>query len=61
MCNRPLRIRVFAGAPWFDNVEIGWRINATLGVKTQVLREPSRTPLLTQDHPDLKNTEVVPQ
>jgi hypothetical protein len=28
-------------------------------VHTQVLREPSRTPLLTQDHLDLKNAEVV--
>lgn len=58
------QLRVFVtylqrAAPWFDDVEIGWRINATLGVRTQVLREPSRTRWLTQDRLDLKDAEVV--
>ncbi len=56
--------RVFAAylkkaAPWFDDVEIGWRINAALGVRTQVLREPRRTRLLTQDRLDLQDPDAV--
>jgi AcrR family transcriptional regulator len=56
--------RVFAAylqkaAPWFDDVEIGWRINAALGVRTQVLREPRRTRLLTHDRLDLQDPDVV--
>jgi AcrR family transcriptional regulator len=46
-------------APWFDEVDIGWRINAALGVRTQVLREPRRTRLLTHDRLDLQDPDNV--
>jgi len=46
-------------APWFDDVEIGWRVNAALGVRSQVLRETRRTMLLTQNRLDLTDPEVV--
>jgi AcrR family transcriptional regulator len=46
-------------APWFDDVEIGWRVNAALGVRSQVLRESRRTMLLTQNRIDLSDPDVI--
>ncbi len=46
-------------APWFNDVEIGWRVNAALGVRSQVLRETRRTMLLTQNRLDLTDPEVI--
>jgi AcrR family transcriptional regulator len=46
-------------APWFDRVEIGWRVSATLGVRSQVLRDARRTRLLTNNQLDLDDPDTV--
>lgn len=45
--------------PWFDDVDIGWRVNAALGVRSQVLRESRRTMLLTQNRLDLSDPDAT--
>lgn len=45
--------------PWFDDVDIGWRVNAALGVRSQVLRESRRTMLLTQNRLDLSDPDTT--
>lgn len=45
-------------APWFDEIKIGWRLNAALGVRSQVLREQRRTMLLTRGQPDLSDPDT---
>jgi hypothetical protein len=56
---RPFIHHLQAAAPWFDEVGIGWRVNATLGIRSQVLREGRRTRLLTQGRLDLRDPAVV--
>jgi len=56
---RPFIRHLHQAAPWYDEAEIGWRVNATLGVRSQVLREGRRTRLLTQGRLDLQDPSVV--
>ncbi|WP_226576178.1 TetR family transcriptional regulator [Acuticoccus sediminis] len=46
-------------APWYDEVEIGWRLNAALGVRTQVIRSRRRTAALTGGAIDLDDADTV--
>mgnify|MGYP000480614737 CR=1 FL=1 len=46
-------------APWFDRVEIGWRLNAALGIRSQVLRQRRRSAILTEQVMDLSDPQAV--
>ncbi|MBB3962945.1 TetR family transcriptional regulator [Rhizobium metallidurans] len=46
-------------APWLDDVEIGWRLNCALGIRSQVTRSRSRTELLTNFSMNLDDPELV--
>jgi AcrR family transcriptional regulator len=45
-------------APWFTEAEIGWRLAAALGVRTQFTRQPARCAILTGG-PIAENPEHV--
>jgi AcrR family transcriptional regulator len=46
-------------APWFDEIETGWRLNAALGVRSQFTRHRSRSALLTRNQMDLTDPAAV--
>lgn len=46
-------------APWLDEVEIGWRLNCALGIRSQVTRSRQRTELLTNHRMDLDDADLV--
>jgi hypothetical protein len=46
-------------APWLDDVDIGWRLNCALGIRSQVTRSRSRTELLTDHRIDLDDPDAV--
>ena len=46
-------------APWLSRAEIGWRIHAILGIRTQVQRREARMRVLSDDRLDLDDPEVV--
>ena len=46
-------------APWLDDVDIGWRLNCALGIRSQVTRSRSRTEILTNHAIDLDNPDIV--
>jgi AcrR family transcriptional regulator len=46
-------------APWLSEAEIGWRINAALGIRSQVNRQRLRSALLTKGEFDLDDPEAV--
>ena len=46
-------------APWLDELDIGWRLNCALGIRTQVIWSPSRTEVLTGHCINLKDPETV--
>lgn len=46
-------------APWLDEVDIGWRLNCALGIRSQVTRSRSRTEVLTNYSMDLDDPQVV--
>jgi AcrR family transcriptional regulator len=46
-------------APWLDEVDIGWRLNCALGIRSQVTRNRPRTALLTNYQLDLDNVDLV--
>ncbi len=53
-------IRVLARlAPWFSEDEIGWRVNAALGIRSQVVRDRARTAVLSGHGIDLSDPEAV--
>lgn len=46
-------------APWFDEVEIGFRLSCALGVRTQITRQRERTAVLTRNAMDLDDPEAL--
>ncbi|KAA0693699.1 TetR/AcrR family transcriptional regulator [Neorhizobium sp. P12A] len=46
-------------APWLSEVEIGWRVNCALGIRSQVTRNRSRTEILTNHQMNLDDPELV--
>ncbi|MDL2398292.1 TetR/AcrR family transcriptional regulator [Rhizobium mayense] len=46
-------------APWLDDVDVGWRLNCALGIRSQVTRSRSRTEILTNHAIDLDNADIV--
>ncbi|KGE00910.1 TetR family transcriptional regulator [Rhizobium sp. YS-1r] len=46
-------------APWLDEVDIGWRLNCALGIRSQVTRSRSRTEVLTNYRMNLDDPEIV--
>lgn len=46
-------------APWLDEVDIGWRLNCALGIRSQVTRSRSRTEILTSHRMNLDDPEFV--
>ncbi|WP_105383083.1 TetR family transcriptional regulator [Neorhizobium alkalisoli] len=46
-------------APWLDEVDIGWRLNCALGIRSQVTRSRSRTEVLTNNRMDLNDPELI--
>ncbi len=46
-------------APWLDEVDIGWRLNCALGIRSQVTRSRSRTEILTNHRMNLDDPEFV--
>jgi AcrR family transcriptional regulator len=46
-------------APWLDEVDIGWRLNCALGIRSQVTRSRSRTEVLTNYGIDLDDPDIV--
>jgi AcrR family transcriptional regulator len=46
-------------APWLDDVDIGWRMNCALGIRSQVTRSRHRTELLTNYGMDLDDADLV--
>ncbi|MFB9950966.1 TetR family transcriptional regulator [Rhizobium puerariae] len=46
-------------APWLDEVDIGWRLNCALGIRSQVTRSRSRTKVLTNYRMNLDDPEAV--
>lgn len=46
-------------APWLDDVDIGWRLNCALGIRSQVTRSRSRTQILTNHRMDLNDPNLV--
>ncbi|MCD2173603.1 TetR/AcrR family transcriptional regulator [Rhizobium sp. C4] len=46
-------------APWLDEVDIGWRLNCALGIRSQVTRSRQRTELLTDHQMNLDDPELV--
>ena len=46
-------------APWFDEGEIGWRVNAVLGVRSQITRHRARSRLLAGGGPGREDPEAL--
>jgi AcrR family transcriptional regulator len=46
-------------APWLDEVDIGWRLNCALGIRSQVTRSRQRTAILTCHRIDLEDSEAI--
>lgn len=46
-------------APWLDEVDIGWRLNCALGIRSQVTRSRERTEIMTGHQIDLNDPEEV--
>jgi len=46
-------------APWLSRAEVGWRVHATLGIRTHVLGRSSRMRALSDNRLDLNDPEVV--
>jgi len=46
-------------SPWLDEVDIGWRLNCALGIRSQVTRSRSRTEVLTNYGIDLDDPDIV--
>jgi len=46
-------------APWLSEAEVGWRVNAILGIRTQILCRTERTRMLTGDTIDLRDPEAI--
>lgn len=46
-------------APWLDEVDIGWRLNCALGIRSQVTRSRQRTELLTDHRMNLDDPDLV--
>lgn len=46
-------------APWLDDVDIGWRLSCSLGIRSQVIRSRLRTEVLTDHEIDLADPETV--
>nr|WP_250810370.1 TetR family transcriptional regulator [Neorhizobium tomejilense] len=46
-------------SPWLDEVDIGWRLNCALGIRSQVTRSRSRTEVLTNYGIDLDDPDMV--
>jgi AcrR family transcriptional regulator len=46
-------------APWLGDVDIGWRLNCALGIRSQVTRSRSRTEILTYHAIDLDDADIV--
>ncbi|MCC2610526.1 TetR family transcriptional regulator [Neorhizobium petrolearium] len=46
-------------SPWLDEVDIGWRLNCALGIRSQVTRSRSRTEVLTNYRMNLDDPEIV--
>lgn len=46
-------------APWLDEVEIGWRLAAALGIRSQVTRSRERVRLLTHGGIDFDDADTV--
>lgn len=46
-------------APWLDEVDIGWRLNCALGIRSQVTRSRSRTEVMTNYRMNLDDPDLV--
>jgi AcrR family transcriptional regulator len=46
-------------APWYGEAEIGWRLNAALGIRSQVIRHRERSTVLARGSVDLGDAEAV--
>lgn len=46
-------------APWLDEVDIGWRLNCALGIRSQVTRSRKRTEVLTNHKMNLDDPDLV--
>ncbi|APO70112.1 TetR family transcriptional regulator protein (plasmid) [Rhizobium gallicum] len=46
-------------APWLDEVDIGWRLNCALGIRSQVTRSRSRTEVMTNHRMNLDDPDLV--
>ncbi|MEZ2126549.1 MULTISPECIES: TetR family transcriptional regulator [unclassified Sinorhizobium] len=46
-------------APWLDEVDIGWRLNCALGIRSQVTRSRSRTEVMTDHRIDFDDPDTV--
>lgn len=42
-------------APWLSDAEVGWRVNAALGIRSQVTQQPRRAEVLTDFTIDLSD------
>ncbi|WP_454852060.1 TetR family transcriptional regulator [Rhizobium binxianense] len=46
-------------APWLNDVDIGWRLNCALGIRSQVTRSRARTAIMTDNRLDLDDPGAV--
>jgi AcrR family transcriptional regulator len=46
-------------APWLTDAEVGWRVNAALGIRSQVTQQPRRAGMLTDFTIDLSDPDTV--
>ena len=46
-------------APWLTDAEVGWRVNAALGIRSQVTQQPRRAEVLTDFAIDLSDPATV--
>ena len=53
------RLSLLRIAPWLAEVDIGWRLNCALGIRSQVTRSRSRTEVLTNYSIDLDDPDTV--
>lgn len=46
-------------APWLTDAEVGWRVNAALGIRSQLTQQPRRAEVLTDFSLDLSDPATV--
>ncbi|ADZ70854.1 TetR family transcriptional regulator [Polymorphum gilvum] len=57
--HRVIMAQLRAHAPWLSEAEIGWRVSAILGIRSQVLRRRYRCDAFTGGRLDLDDPEAV--